>query len=113
LVRKRLGEILRMLAKAKEVVIHEGDLRKDHVHMLMSIPPKYSTSMIIGWMKGKSAILLHREFGRQKGIYGKHFWARGYWVSTVGVDERVVREYIQKQEYIETAKEGKQVEMSW
>ena len=75
------------------------NLLADHVHMMVSIPPKYSVAQVIGYIKGKSAIHIAREFaGRPRNFVGQHFWARGYYVSTVGRDERVVREYIQQQE---------------
>ena len=79
--------------------VEEGHLLADHVHMMVSIPPKYSVAQVIGYIKGKSAIHIAREFaGRPRNFVGQHFWARGYYVSTVGRDERVVREYIQQQE---------------
>jgi putative transposase len=91
--------VLRELAEQKESRIEEGHLMSDHVHRLMSIPPKHSVSMVVGFMKGKSAIYLARNFGgRQKNFSGAHFWARGYFVSTAGRDEEVVRRYIQEQE---------------
>ena len=72
---------------------------RDHVHMLISIPPKYSVSQVIGYIKGKSAIYLARVYGeRKRNFVGQHFWARGYFVSTVGRDEEVIRQYIQNQE---------------
>ena len=71
----------------------------DHVHMLLSIPPKYSVSQVVGFMKGKSAISIARTYmGRRRNFSGQSFWARGYYVSTVGHDEAVVREYIRHQE---------------
>jgi putative transposase len=98
-LRQHLGEILRKLAEQKESRVEEGHLQPDHVHMLISIPPKYSVSQVIGYIKGKSAIHIAREYGeRKRNFVGQHFWARGYWVSTVGRDEAVIREYIQKQE---------------
>ena len=79
--------------------MEEGHLLPDHVHMMMSIPPKYSVAQVIGYLKGKSAIHIAREFaGRSRNFVGQHFWDRGYFVSTVGRDERVIREYIQQQE---------------
>ena len=99
-LRHHLGEIFRKLAEQKESRVLEGHLQPDHVHMLISIPPKYSVSQVIGYIKGKSAIHIAREYGeRKRNFVGQHFWARGYWVSTVGRDEAVVREYIQKQEH--------------
>ena len=72
---------------------------KDHLHMLISIPPKYSVSQVVGFIKGKSAIQIARTFGgRKQSFTGQHFWARGYFVSTVGRDESMIREYIKKQE---------------
>lgn len=98
-IRKYLGQTLRRLAEHRESWIEEGHLMSDHVHILISIPPKYSVAQVIGYIKGKSAIHIAREFGRRKRSFvGQHFWARGYFVSTVGSDEAVVRAYIQKQE---------------
>ena len=99
-LRKHLGEIFRELARQKESKILEGHLMSDHVHILLSIPPKYSVSQVVGFIKGKSAIQIARNFqGRKKNFVGQHFWARGYYVSTVGKDEDAVREYIQNQEH--------------
>ena len=98
-LRKYLGEIFRELASQKECKVVEGHLMPDHVHILLSIPPKYSVSQVVGYIKGKSAIQIARNFqGRKKNFVGQHFWARGYYVSTVGKDEEAVREYIQRQE---------------
>ena len=98
-LRHYLGDVLRRLAEQRESRVEEGHLLADHVHMLVSIPPKYSVAQVIGYIKGKSAIHIAREFaGRPRNFVGQHFWARGYYVSTVGQDERVVREYVQQQE---------------
>jgi len=98
-LRKYLGEIFRELAKQKEFTVIEGHLMPDHVHILLSIPPKYSVAQIVGFIKGKSAIQIARNFqGRKKNFVGQNFWARGYYVSTVGKDEDAVRAYIQHQE---------------
>ncbi len=98
-LRRHLGEVFRSLAKRKESEIAEGHLRPDHVHMMIAIPPKYAVSQVIGYIKGKSAIHLARVYGeRKRNFVGQHFRARGFWVSTVGRDEAVIREYIQKQE---------------
>ena len=98
-IRKYLGPVLRRLAQQRECRIEEGHLMSDHVHMMISIPPKYSVSQVVGYMKGKSAIHIAREFaGRKRNFVGQHFWARGYFVSTVGRDETVIREYIRRQE---------------
>ena len=98
-LRPPLGEVFKKLAQYKESRIEEGHLMPDHVHMLISIPPKYSVSQVIGYIKGKSAIHLARVYGeRKRNFVGQHFWARGYFVSTVGRDEQVIRSYIQHQE---------------
>ena len=94
-----MGEILHELAKQKGIEILEGHLMKDHVHMCLSVPPKFAVSNVVGYLKRKSAIAISRKFrGRQRNFNGEHFWARGYFVSTVGLDEHVVREYIRNQE---------------
>ena len=98
-LRQHLGEIFRKLASQKESRIEEGHLMPDHVHMMISIPLKYSVSQVVGYIKGKSAIHLARVYAeRRRNYVGQHFWARGYFVSTVGRDEEVIREYIRNQE---------------
>ena len=98
-LRRYLGEAFRRLAQQRESEILEGHLMPDHVHMLIQIPPKYSVSSVMGFIKGKSAIHLARVYGeRKRNFVGQHFWARGYFVSTVGRDEGVIREYIKNQE---------------
>ena len=98
-LRRHLGEVFRQLARQKESRIEEGHLLADHVHMLIAIPPKYAVAQVVGFIKGKSAIHLAHVYGeRKRNFVGQHFWARGYFVSTVGRDERVIREYIQRQE---------------
>ena len=98
-LRRHLGEVFRQLAKQKESRIEEGHLMPDHVHMMISIPPKHAVSQVIGYIKGKSAIHLARVYGeRKKNFVGQHFWARGFYVSTVGRDENAVRKYIREQE---------------
>ena len=97
-LRQQLGEVLKPLAIQRESRIDEGHLMRDHVHMLVSIPPKYSVSQVVGYLKGKSAIHIARTFmGKPRNFTGESFWARGYFVSTVGRDEKQIREYIQKQ----------------
>ena len=87
------------LALQRECKIEEGHLVSDHVHILITIPPKYSVAKIVGFIKGKSEILIARRYvGRKKNFTGQHFWARGYHVSTVGRDEAMIREYIKHQE---------------
>jgi len=98
-LRRYLGDVFRKLAEQKESRIEEGHLLADHVHMLIAIPPKYAVSQVVGFIKGKSAIHLARTYGERKRNYvGQHFWARGFFVSTIGRDEKVIQEYIQKQE---------------
>src|SRR3972149_2637375 len=98
-LREHLGEVFRRLATQKESRIEEGHLLQDHVHMLIAIPPKYAVSQVVGFIKGKSAIHLARVYGeRKRNFVGQPFWARGYFVSTVGRDEVVIREYIKNQE---------------
>ena len=98
-LRQHLGEVFRRLAEQKECRVEEGHLMVDHVHMMMSIPPKYAVSQVVGFIKGKSAIHLARVYGeRKRNFVGQSFWARGYFVSTVGRDEATIREYIRNQE---------------
>ena len=98
-LRKHLRAVCHELAAHKESRIIEGHLMPDHVHMCLSVPPKYAVSNVVGYLKGKSAILIARRFGgRERNFTGEVFWARGYFVSTVGLDEAVVRAYIRQQE---------------
>ena len=98
-LRKYLGEVFRRLAEQKQSRVEEGHLMPDHVHMLLKIPPKYAVSQVVGYIKGKSAIHLARVYGeRKRSFVWQSFWARGYFVSTVGRDEAVIRAYIQNQE---------------
>ena len=105
-VRQQIGEILRQLCRQKGVELVEGKAATDHVHLLLSVPPKYSIAMIIGFLKGKSAIRVHRELLKTQGtLFGRAFWSRGYCVSTVGLDEAMIKKYIQDQEKHERALE--------
>jgi len=98
-LRRKLGEVFHELARQKESQIVEGHIMSDHVHMCISIPPKYAVAHVVGYIKGKSAIQIARRFGgRERNFTGEHFWARGYFVSTVGLDEGMVRAYIRNQE---------------
>jgi len=96
-LRRRFAEITHDLCRQKGIEVIEGHAKPDHVHLCLSIPPKYSVSSIVGFLKGKSAIRLNKEYSKAKGT-GKHFWIRGYFVSTVGLNEKVVRDYIKHQE---------------
>ena len=96
-IRRDIGKIIRQLCRQKAVGLVEGKAMPDHIHMLLSVPPKYSIAMTMGYLKGKSAIRIHRELLRTKGtLFGRSFWARGYCVSTVGLDEAVIHRYIQE-----------------
>jgi len=98
-LRPELGRVIRSLAEQKGSAILEGHLRPDHVHILVSIPPKLPVSSVVGFIKGKSAIFIARNFvGRRRNFVGESFWARGFYVSTVGLDEEVIRNYIKHQE---------------
>ena len=98
-LRRHLGEVFRRLAEQKECRIEEGHLLPDHVHILISIPPKHSVSQVVGYIKGKSAIHLARTYSeRKKNFVGQNFWARGYLVSTVGRDAGLIRNYIREQD---------------
>jgi putative transposase len=97
-LRQAVGRILRELCEQKKIVLVEGHVSLDHVHMLLSIPPKYSVAYTVGFLKGKSAVRIHRELLKEKRMMGLHFWATGYWVSTVGRDEEAVRKYVREQE---------------
>jgi putative transposase len=98
-VAKHLGKIFHELARQRESKIVEGRLCPDHVHMLIEIPPKYAVSGVVGYIKGKSAIAIARTYlGKRQNFTGQNFWARGYYVSTVGRDEQAIKKYIQEQE---------------
>ncbi len=111
-IRQRLGEVFHELARQKESQIVEGHLMADHVHICISIPPKYAVSSVVGFIKGKSAISIARnQMGRKRNFTGDSFWARGYFVSTVGLDEEMVRQYIRDQEKEDQRLE--QLNMAW
>jgi len=98
-LRKEIAPVMKDLARQKECEILEGKLMPDHVHMLIAIPPKYSASSVIGFIKGKTAIYIARNFrGKKRNFVGESFWARGYFVSTVGIDEDTIRNYIKNQD---------------
>jgi len=102
-LRREIGTIIRRLCKYKGIDMMEGNTGIDHIHILVSIPPKYSVSMITGYLKGKSAMIVFEKYSNlKKNFKGHNFWARGYYVSTVGLDEAKVRKYIKEQEMKET-----------
>ena len=108
-IKRNLVSLFRKLAKHKQCLIEKVHMCSDHVHMLISIPPKYSISQVIGYIKGKSAIYIVRNyFGRTRNYNGQKFWARGYLVSTVGRDETIIREYIKNQEEIDKKEDDAQ-----
>lgn len=96
-LRKTVRAILLDLCKQRGIDVVEGALKSDHVHMCLRVPPKYSIAFVIGFLKGKSAVRIHRSQGNTK-VTGLHFWARGYCVSTVGLDETTIRTYIREQD---------------
>ncbi len=98
-LRRQIGGILRDLSRQAEIELVEGHAMTDHVHLCLSIPPKFSVANTVGFLKGKSAIRIHREFlGHRRNFTGRHFWAKGYCVSTVGLDEQTIIQYIRNQE---------------
>jgi len=97
-IRRDIGPILRELCKRYEVELVEGHMMPDHVHMLLSIPPKHSVANIVGKLKGKSTIMINQKYVKQRNFRGLHFWSRGYCASTVGLNEGEVRAYIRNQE---------------
>ena len=101
-----VGAILGELCRQKGIEIVEAHAMSDHIHMCLSVPPKYSIAMVVGYLKGKSAIRIHRELNQSKGFTNKNFWSRGYFVSTVGLDEQVVRDYIKNQEELDNGQQG-------
>ena len=103
-VKTKVGEILRDLCRQKGIEVVEGHLMPDHVHMCLSVPPKHSIAFAIGFLKGKSAVRIHRSLGHKR-MTGLHFWSRGYSVSTVGLDEAMIRKYIREQERLETGQQ--------
>ena len=105
-LRRQIGGIFRDLCRQAGIELVEGHAMPDHVHLCLSIPPKFSVANTVGFLKGKSAIRIHRDFlGRKRNFSGRHFWAKGYCVSTVGLDEQVIRAYIRNQEDTEKRQE--------
>jgi putative transposase len=105
-LKAKIGAILRELCRQKGVELLEGKAMSDHIHMCLSVPPRYSIAFVIGFLKGKSAIRIHRDLLNETGRrYPMHFWARGYCVSTVGVDEAQIRRYIQDQDKLDQAQD--------
>ncbi len=112
-LRGRIGEILRQLCRQKDVELVEGNAMPDHIHMLLRIPPKYSVAMTMGYLKGKSAVRIHRELMGTKGtLFGRKFWSRGYCVRTVGLNEEQIREYIREQETLDMQLEQMEMDLN-
>ena len=111
-LRKQVGEILRELCCQRTIGLIEGNAMPDHIHMLLSIPPKHSVAMTLGYLKGKSAIRIHRELAGTRGtLFGRAFWSRGYCVSTVGLDEDRIREYIREQEHLDEQRDQTELDL--
>src|SRR5262245_49481444 len=100
-LRRQIGVILRDLCRQRGIEVLEGHAMPDHIHLCLSIPPKYSVAFVLGFLKGKSAVRIHRELLHERRMSGLHFWAPGYWVSTVGLDETRVRQSIREHEELE------------
>ena len=97
-IKKDIGMMLRKLCEYKQVEIIEAEACSDHIHMLVSIPPKYSVSQIMGYLKGKSSLMIFEKYANMKYKYGnRHFWCRGYYVDTVGRNKKVIEQYIRNQ----------------
>ena len=109
-IRREVGEIFKALCRRFGMELVAGHVMADHVHMCLSVPPKYSVANTVGKLKGKAAIMIHQKFGRKRNFVGLNFWARGYCVSTVGLDEATVREYIRTQEEHEKKEEQMQLD---
>ena len=111
MLRKEVGRIIREICERYGIKVVEGHVMKDHVHMCIEIPPKYSVAEVIGKLKGKTTILLHQRIGRKKNFKGLNFWARGYCVSTIGISEARVLEYIRNQEKLDQEEDAKQLNL--
>ena len=100
-VKKHVGEVIKEVCRQRGIELVEGHLMPDHIHLCVSIPPKHSVAFAIGFIKGKSAVRIHRQILGKKKVTGLHFWSRGYCVSTVGLNEETIRKYIREQEALE------------
>ena len=97
-IKADIGKMLRKLCEYKQIEILEAEACKDHIHMLISVPPKYSISQIMGYLKGKSSLMIFEKYANLKYKYGnRHFWCRGFYVDTVGRNKKVIAEYIKNQ----------------
>ena len=105
-VKKHVGEVIKEVCRQRGIELVEGHLMPDHIHLCVSIPPKHSVAFAIGFIKGKSAVRIHRQILGKKKVTGLHFWSRGYCVSTVGLNEETIRKYIREQEALEKSQGG-------
>ena len=112
-VRRRAGQLIRELAKRKGVEVIEGNACPDHIHLMLSIPPRASVAQIMGYIKGKSAIRLHLEFAKRGNIQQKSFWSRGYFVSTVGINRDQIITYVQDQWKKDKSNDGPSLDLHW
>ena len=112
-MRTQIGTILRDLCRQRKIELLEGHAMADHIHMVLAIPPKYSVANTIGFLKGKSAVRIHRELMRQRRMAGLHFWSVGYCVSTVGMDEATIRRYVREQDERDRRLDGDQQEFDF
>ncbi|MFZ2315022.1 MAG: IS200/IS605 family transposase [Gammaproteobacteria bacterium] len=110
-LRKEVGKLIKEICERYGIVVVEGHVMRDHIHMCLEIPPKYSVSEVIGKLKGKTTILLHQRIGRRKNFKGLNFWSRGYCVSTIGISEARVLEYIRNQEKFDQEEDAKQMNL--
>ena len=113
-VRQRTGQIIRELLKQKHIEMIEGTIKPDHIHMVLRIPPRFSVANVMGFLKGKTAIRLHNEFSNRKSVTQKSFWARGYFVRTIGLDQQMVEEYVRRQYEEDKCQDNNpQLDFSW
>ena len=101
-IKTQVGPILRKLCEQRGIVLLEGHAMPDHIHMCLSVPPKFSIAHTIGFLKGKSAVLIHRQILNERRMTGLSFWSTGYCVSTIGLDEETIRKYIREQDQLES-----------
>ena len=109
-MRRQIGRIIRDLCRQKKIELLEGHAMADHIHMVLSIPPKYSVANTIGFLKGKSAVRIHRELMKQRRMTGLHFWAAGYCVSTIGLNEETIRRYVREQDQRERRQDQRELD---
>ena len=107
--REIVGKVIREVCSRYDIDIVEGHVMRDHVHMVLAIPPKYSISSTLGKIKGKTTVLLHQRYGRQKNFRGLNFWSRGYCVSTIGLSESTVLKYVRDQEKLDREEDMRQL----